>query len=244
MGFHLLIIAGHGAGDSGASSNGYREADLNRELAKLVQKAADSAGINCRMADENRNYFQYLKNGGSLDLAGISYVLEIHFNFSNQMDHKGDGKIKGSMMYISQSETGHSVEDAILSELYKLGSKQVWGGVVVSQRQWSAGLLVQEYCRTRGVSHGLLETCFISDADDMSWYQSHKLQIAEGIIRGIVKGFGLQQYRTHKVAVGQTLWQIATKYLGSGHRWTEIQRLNGLPDTEIRPGQILQIPDQ
>ena len=33
---NILILNGHGAGDSGALGNGYKEADLTRELADLV----------------------------------------------------------------------------------------------------------------------------------------------------------------------------------------------------------------
>lgn len=241
--FKAMIIAGHGAGDSGASGNGYREADLTRELAQLVKKTADKAGISCDLAPMERNHFAFLKNGGKMDFKPYSYVLEIHFNASAKAD-AGNGQLTGSMFYISQSEKGHSVEDAILQELYAIGSRKAWDGVVVAQRQWPAGLLVQETCRAQGVSHGLLETCFISDADDTRWYQQHKLQIAEGIIRGIQKGFGLSAYRTHKVTRGQSLWQIATKYLGSGHRWVEIQRLNGLSGSEILPGMVLRIPNK
>lgn len=32
----ILLISGHGAGDCGAIGNGYKEADLTRELVKLI----------------------------------------------------------------------------------------------------------------------------------------------------------------------------------------------------------------
>ncbi len=103
--------------------------------------------------------------------------------------------MKGSMVYISQSETGHSVEDKILSNLYTLGSCKAWDGVVVAQRQWKNGLLVQETCRRQGTSHAVLETCFISDQDDIAWYQVNKKKIASAIIAGIQEGFNLN-YRS------------------------------------------------
>lgn len=49
-------------------------------------------------------------------------------------------------------------------------------------------------------------------------------------------------YTLHQVSKGETLWQIAVKYLGKGSRWEEIQKLNGLKDTLIYPGQKLKIP--
>lgn len=193
--FRLLIIAGHGKNvdgtyDPGACGCGYQEATLTRELRDLIKAAADRAGVPCDVAPD-RNHYSYFKNGGQYDVSSYNYILEIHFNASSTVDQSGDGKLKGSMMYISQSEKGHTVEDAILRNLYALGSKQAWDGVVVAQRQWPNGLLVQESCRRQGVSHAVLETCFVSDLDDMTWYQKNKSKIATGIVAGIQEGFGL-----------------------------------------------------
>lgn len=189
--FKLLLIAGHGNGDSGAVGNGYKEADLTRELVKLIKSAADTAGIGCTVADTSRNYFTYLRDGGTYDFTPYTYVGEIHFNASTVKDTNGDGKMKGSMFYISQSETGHGVEDAILRHMYSIGSCQAWDGIVVSQRQYSGGLLVQERVRAQGVSHGLFETCFISDKDDVNWYQKNKEKIAKAYVDGLIEGFKL-----------------------------------------------------
>ena len=76
---------------------------------------------------------------------------------------------------------------------YALGSRQAWDGVVIAQRQWVNGLLVQETCRKQAVSHAVLETCFISDKDDVQWYQNKKAQIAKAIVKGIIEGFKLDK---------------------------------------------------
>lgn len=194
--FKLLLIAGHGNGDSGAVGNGYKEADLTRELVTLIKSAADTAGISCTVADTSRNYFSYLRDGGTYDFTPYTYVGEIHFNASTTADTTGDGRITGSMFYISQSETGHSVEDAILQQMYAIGGSQAWDGVVIAQRQFTGGLLVQERVRAQGVSHGLFETCFLSDWDDMDWYQKNKEKIAQAYIKGLMIGFGLSGENT------------------------------------------------
>lgn len=61
----------------------------------------------------------------------------------------------------------------------------------VAQRQWPSGLMVQSRVRAQGVSHAVLETCFISDWDDVSWYLANKTKIASAIVAGIQQGFGL-----------------------------------------------------
>lgn len=48
--------------------------------------------------------------------------------------------------------------------------------------------------------------------------------------------------RTYRVRSGDTLWEIAVAHLGNGERWPEIQRLNRLAGTTIRPGQVLRLP--
>lgn len=50
-------------------------------------------------------------------------------------------------------------------------------------------------------------------------------------------------YITYTVKKGDTLWDIAKKYLGSGSRWKEIYNLSGLTKQTIYAGQKLKIPD-
>lgn len=195
--FRMLVMAGHGRNqdgswDPGAVGCGYQEADLARELRDLIKTAADQAGVPCDVAPD-RNHYSYFKNGGQYDFTPYTYVLEVHFNASATADFAGDGKMKGSMVYIDKSETGHSVEDAILNNLYSIGSRQAWDGVVVTQRQesYKNGLMVQSKVRAQGVSHAVLETCFVTDQDDMDWYLVNKTKIASAIIAGIQQGFGL-----------------------------------------------------
>ena len=197
MSFRMLIMAGHGRNvdgswDPGAVGNGYQEANLTRELRDLIKAAADRAGVPCDVAPD-RNHYSYFKNGGQYDFTPYTYVLEVHFNASATADFAGDGKMKGSMVYIDKSETGHSVEDAILNNLYSIGSRQAWDGVVVTQRQesYKNGLMVQSKVRAQGVSHAVLETCFVTDQDDMDWYLVNKTKIASAIIAGIQQGFRL-----------------------------------------------------
>jgi len=51
---------------------------------------------------------------------------------------------------------------------------------------------------------------------------------------------------THTIKQGDTMWALAVRYLGSGHRWPEIQAANGGPEKcdpyKLRIGSILKIP--
>lgn len=48
--------------------------------------------------------------------------------------------------------------------------------------------------------------------------------------------------KTYTVKKGDTLWGIAASQLGSGPRYTEIKKLNGLTSNLIKVGQVLKLP--
>ena len=52
-----------------------------------------------------------------------------------------------------------------------------------------------------------------------------------------------ETYRIHTVVKGDTLWDIAKKYLGNGARYGEIKKLNGLTSNVIYSGTKLKIPN-
>lgn len=52
-----------------------------------------------------------------------------------------------------------------------------------------------------------------------------------------------ETYRVHTVVHGDTLWAIASKYLGKGARYTEIVKLNALKSNVIYSGMKLKIPN-
>lgn len=197
--FKLLVMAGHGRNmdgswDPGAIGCECQEANLTRELTKLIKAATDAQGLQCDIAPD-RNHYSFFKNGGAYDVTGYDYVLEVHFNASGTTDSVGNGVMKGTMFYIDRSEKGHTVEDTILRKLIETGSVQAWDGVVITQRQesYKNGLMVQNAIRRQGVSHAVLETCFITDLDDILWYQRNKKLIATKVVEGIIEGFGLNK---------------------------------------------------
>ena len=44
-----------------------------------------------------------------------------------------------------------------------------------------------------GVDYALLETAFIDDLDDMTWYNAHKQEVAQAVADGIIDGFGIRK---------------------------------------------------
>ncbi|WP_044480741.1 LysM peptidoglycan-binding domain-containing protein [Paenibacillus antibioticophila] len=53
------------------------------------------------------------------------------------------------------------------------------------------------------------------------------------------------QPKTYTLVSGDSLWKVAQKLLGSGARYKEIQKLNGIQDSELRRlpvGKVLKLP--
>ena len=120
--------------------------------------------------------------GGSLPLSGISYVLEFHLN-SAANDPKGNGRTTGTEIFVHTNEQGVGVEQAILRRVCALGFTD--RGI-----KRSSGLAVLKHVFKRGVSHALVETCFIDDKDDMALYGAKFDAIAKAIADGVAEGFG------------------------------------------------------
>lgn len=170
---NILLIAGHGNGDSGAVGNGYKEADLTRDFVALLHEKLKHK-CNTDIADTSINWFQYLGTK-SFDFSKYDYVLEIHFN-------AGGGT--GSEIYVTSSESGITVEEAIVDQLRTAGNFKNRG---VKRKNFR----VINRVKAQGVSSALLEVCFIDNANDMSVYQSKKDVLAQSVAMGILKGFGL-----------------------------------------------------
>lgn len=180
----ILLIAGHGGTpyDSGAVGCGYTEAVETRRMANAVAPLLRSYGFEVALYDQSRDAYKVVTQGGSLPLSGISYVLEFHLN-SAANDPKGNGRTTGTEIFVHTNEQGVGVEQAILRRVCALGFTD--RGV-----KRSSGLAVLKHVFKRGVSHALVETCFIDDRDDMALYGAKFDAIAKAIADGVAEGFG------------------------------------------------------
>ena len=181
----ILLIAGHGGTpyDSGAVGCGYTEAVETRRMANAVAPLLRAYGFEVEMYDQSKDAYKVVTQGGSLPLAGVGYVLEFHLNAAAN-DLSGNGVTTGTEIFVHTSEKGITVEQAILRRVCALGFKN--RGV-----KRLSGLAVLKHVVNRGVSHALVETCFIDDRDDMNLYGAKFDAIARAIADGVAEGFGV-----------------------------------------------------
>lgn len=170
----ILLISGHGAGDSGACGNGCREADLTREVVNtLAPKLRQYATVD--IYPQNRNAYDDVNRANlAVSFANYNYVFEVHFN-------AGGGK--GTEIYVTREEAGIKVEQKVMDKLSSYfnvrGVKRKNFNVIAKAKK-------------SGASSALLETCFIDSSSDVNTYKNNVDGICQAICEGIAEGFGLK----------------------------------------------------
>lgn len=185
---NILLISGHGNGDSGAVSriNGvqYREADETRTMTDLIKKYLGKYCSVVQYPKERNAYRDYHK--GVLSTIGnfkaFDYVLEVHFNA--YLAGQADGKTKGTECYVTTSEKSVGVETKICENISKFGFRN--RGV----KRYNYAVI--NTAKKNGTSSALLEVCFIDDPDDMAIYVPRRDAIAKSIADAVLTGFGIE----------------------------------------------------
>lgn len=181
----ILIIAGHGEGDPGAVGNGYKEADLTRELAGLINQRLGKYCA-CDIADMSKDWFNYTRLHG-FPFAGYDYMLEIHFN-------SGGGT--GVEIFTITSRAPAEVEKNIVS-----GISSVTGYKNRGTKQ--TNYTVISAAERKGIKAALLEVCFIDSAADVNTYQAKKTDIADAVTAAITQAYGLKTIETEELTMTQ-----------------------------------------
>lgn len=189
----ILLIAGHGDGDPGAVANGYKEADLTRDAVTLLQKKLSKVA-DITVFDFNKNMYKYLRAGNTYPFKNFDYVIEVHLNSHTNIDSKG------SEILVHTTEKGVSVETKILENIQALGFYN--RGVIRRDN-----LLVMNTVKKYGVSHALIELCFLSNKSDIQRYISNKSKVIDAIVDGIIAGFGLE--KAELTSANDLIWELS-----------------------------------
>lgn len=163
----ILVIAGHGAGDCGAVGNGFKEADLARELAGYVVRALNVVA-DAVLYDIDRNCYRDIKNNanGAKELFNsVDFVLELHLN-----------------SFSSNNAQGVEVlckRDSVFSRT--LAEKVSNCGFASRGVKLRKDLLNMNYCDKIGKPYVLLECGFITNYHDVSIFKNSQEKIAQAI---------------------------------------------------------------
>ncbi len=167
---HIYVIAGHGAGDSGACGNGYQEAERVRALAQYIK---DLGGDNVTLHPLADN--AYASNAISrLDIPKDWQIVELH------MDSAAASARGAHVIYYGKYSP--DVYDKALADF------------VANMFPGRADKLVARIdlanpkrAGNKGYGYRLVENGFISNADDIAVFNSRLDELA----RGYLHAFGI-----------------------------------------------------
>lgn len=214
----ILLISGHGAGDCGAVGNGYKEADLTREVVNILADKLKNY-MTVEIYNQSRNAYEDVNKGNlQVNFANYNYVFEVHFNAFN-------GTAKGTEIFITREEPATKVEEKIMNQLSKYF-------VVRGVKRKNFDVIAK--ARRSGVSSALIEVCFIDNLEDMNIYINNKDEIVTAIADGILEGFGIEKKvgpnllcNAHIQDIGWTGYKDTSKEVvgteGQGKRLETIQ---------------------
>ena len=167
---HLFVIAGHGAGDPGATGNGHTEAERVRALASRISALG---GKNVTIADTSRNW--YADNGISkLSIPKDYQIIELHMDSAAASARGGHVIINGKY----KADKYDNALAKMISGFFPGRSQIVVGRTDLANPKRAAA---------KGYSYRLMECGFITNAIDVNIFNSRMDDIA----RGILQSFGL-----------------------------------------------------
>lgn len=247
---HLFIIAGHGAGDSGAVGYGYTEAERVRALAARI---AELGGGNVTLGDTSRNW--YVDKGiTSLNIPKDWQILELHMDSAS-------ASARGGHVIIKSGYSPDRYDNALANFI---GSRFPGRSQTIVGKSSLANV---NRAADRGYNYRLVECGFISNSTDIHIFNDYMDDNAREILKafdinvsnnitnnssnknepidGYIKDGGVFQskkdifgdisYQVHVRGIGWCNWQSDGAMAGSTgqNRRIEALRFNGLEGTDI-----------
>ena len=243
---HLFIIAGHGAGDSGAVGYGYTEAERVRALARRI---VAYGGSNVTLGDTSRNWYAD-KGISSLNIPKSYQILELHMD-------SGVSTAKGGHVIIKEGYNPDQYDTALanfIGSFFPGRANKVVG---------RAHLANVNRASAKGYSYRLLENGFITNKTDLTKFNEEIDDLARGILKsfgiasaapvapvkkkaepidGEIKAggvfqnktdkFGVISYQAHMRGIGWGNWQSDGLMVGSTGQNRRIEALHIKPDGE------------
>ena len=162
---HIFLIAGHGAGDSGAVGNGYTEAERVRTLA---QRISELGGSSVTLGDTSRNW--YADNGiSNLSIPKDYQIVELHMDSASS-------SARGGHVIIKEGYKPDKYDQALADFIGKIlpGRSQL----IVNR----GDLANPKRAAAKGYGYRLVEFGFITNATDVSIFNGKMDEIAKGVL--------------------------------------------------------------
>lgn len=175
----ILIIAGHGAGDSGAVGCGFKEADLTRQAASILEGKLKAYALTVSRYPSARNAYEDNKAGAlAVNFSNYGLIVELHFNSFNGSANGTEVLYKPSGMKALAAKVSAAIASV---GFYNRGAKQ------------RTDLANMNKCAKLGVPYILVETCFIDNREDMKLYEAHLYSVWDKVAAAICSYYGIKK---------------------------------------------------
>lgn len=175
----ILIIAGHGAGDSGACGCGYKEADLTRKAASILEGKLEAYDCTVVRYPSARNCYEDNKRGVMQDaFSKYGLVIELHFNSYNGSAHGTEVLYRPAKMRALAAKVSASIAKC---GFFDRGAKQ------------RTDLMNMNTCYRSGVPYILIETAFIDNKADMTRYAKDVYEVWDNVAAAVCAYYGVKK---------------------------------------------------
>ena len=172
----ILLISGHGAGDTGAVGCGYKEADLTRQATELLDKYIKAYDVSVTRYPVSHDAYQDNKRGNlQYSFKAFNLVVEVHFNSYNKSAYGSEVLYKQESIKPLASKISAGIASF---GFYNRGAK------------YRSDLMNMNTCYRMGIPYILIETAFIDNSSDMTRYHNNMSAIWKKVADVIAGYYG------------------------------------------------------